>query len=112
MAAEIPATHVIPAPTLNAETLCDRPAADRPTSVVSAVEQLLVDTDAAAAAVSISPASWFRLKAAGKTPAPVKLGGRTLYRVEDLRLWVSWGCPPRKVFEARLASKNANGRPR
>jgi hypothetical protein len=68
-----------------------------------------VDTDQAAAICGVSPASWFRLKAAGKTPAPVKLGGRVLHRVEDLKLWVALGCPDRKTFEAQ---KSANGRPR
>lgn len=63
-----------------------------------------MDTDRAAAICAISPATWFRLKAAGKTPAPVKLGGRVLYRLADLRLWVSLGCPPRKEFEARKAA--------
>jgi predicted DNA-binding transcriptional regulator AlpA len=81
-------------------------AAAQPVS--QAVEVLLVDTDAAAAMCGISPASWYRLKARAATPAPVRLGGRTLYRVEDLRLWVRWGCPPRKEFEARRA---AGGRP-
>jgi predicted DNA-binding transcriptional regulator AlpA len=75
----------------------------------AAVEPLLVDTEQAASICGVSPASWFRLKAAGKTPAPVKLGGRVLYRVEDLKLWVALGCPDRKSFEAH---KSANGRPR
>jgi predicted DNA-binding transcriptional regulator AlpA len=72
-------------------------------SRAAAVEPLLVDTEQAAAACGIGRATWFRLKSAGKTPAPVKLAGRVLYRVEDLRLWVSLGCPSRKEFEARKA---------
>jgi hypothetical protein len=52
-----------------------------------------------------SEASWWRDHAAARIPAPIKLGGRTLWRVEDLRLFVSWGCPPRKEFEARKAAK-------
>jgi hypothetical protein len=82
----------------------DHPANVRPASPAPGVEPLLVDTDQAAALCSVSPASWYRLKAAGKTPAPVRLGGRVLYRVEDLRLWVGWGCPSRKEFEARKAA--------
>jgi prophage regulatory protein len=76
---------------------------DRP----PAVEPLLLETDRAAALCGVSPASWYRLKAAGKTPAPLRLGGKVLYRVEDLRLWVALGCPSRKEFEAR---KTAGGR--
>jgi hypothetical protein len=77
-----------------------------PTAEVPRLEPLLVDTDQAAAVCGVSPASWFRLKAAGKTPAPVKLRGRVLYRVEDLRLWVQLGCPDRKTFEAYKAAKH------
>jgi hypothetical protein len=83
----------------------------QPPSSASPVEPLLVGTDQAAALCAVSPASWYRLKAAGKTPAPILLGGRVLYRVEDLRLWVALGCPVRKEFESRRAAQ-ANGRPR
>jgi predicted DNA-binding transcriptional regulator AlpA len=72
----------------------------------------MVDAKDAAAMCGISSATWYRHKAAGKTPAPVKLGGRVLYRVEDLTLWVALGCPDRKTFEARKAAGNANGRSR
>jgi predicted DNA-binding transcriptional regulator AlpA len=71
------------------------------------VEPLLVDTDQAIAVCGgIGRATWFRLKSAGKTPAPVKLGGRVLYRLEDLKLWVSLGCPARAVLEAHRAAGN------
>jgi predicted DNA-binding transcriptional regulator AlpA len=97
---------------MGAETIpfrAERPAAQQPqTPTAGPFEPLLVVTDAAAALCGISPASWYRLKAAGKTPAPVKLAGRTLYRVADLQLWVALGCPDRKTFEARRAA--AHGR--
>jgi len=32
---------------------------------------------------------------AGRTPAPVRLGKRTLWRIQDLEAWVASGCPPR-----------------
>ena len=106
---DIPAVRLAPAPD-PAPAVEDPPAAPpvgRPASPAPSVEPLLVGTDHAAAMCGISPASWYRLKAAGKTPAPVQLGGKVLYRVEDLRLFVSWGCPDRRVFEAM---KNANRR--
>jgi hypothetical protein len=79
----------------------------RAAAVLSApVEPLLVDTEQAAAACGVGRATWFRLKSASKTPAPVKLAGRVLYRVDDLKLWVALGCPPRKEFEARKAAGN------
>ncbi len=74
------------------------------------LEPLLVDARAAARLVGISLATWHRLKSARRIgPAPVRLGGRVLYRVGDLRLWTEWGCPPLLEFEARLS---ANGQPR
>ncbi len=102
-----PAAEAAPADTAEAP----RPDAGRPPTLAAAVAPLLVDTDAAAAACGVSPASWYRLKAAAKTPAPVRLGGKVLYRVEDLQLWVSWGCPARHEFEARKAAQR-DGRPR
>jgi predicted DNA-binding transcriptional regulator AlpA len=68
------------------------------------IEPLLVPAPEAARLCGISEATWFRLKSAGNTPPEVRLGGRVLYRVEDLRLWVSWGCGTRREFEARKAA--------
>ncbi len=93
-----------------AEAPPDRPDAARGRADAG-VPPLLVDTDEAATLCAVSPASWYRLKAAGKTPAPIHLGGKVLYRVEDLRLWVAMGCPTQKEYAARRAA-NANGRPR
>src|SRR5262249_47453610 len=89
------------APPSPVEVLRDRPA--HRTEDARFAEPLLMDTDQAAASCAVSPASWYRLKAAGKTPAPVRLGGKVLYRVEDLKLFVALGCPDRKTFEARKA---------
>jgi predicted DNA-binding transcriptional regulator AlpA len=103
-----PAIGIVDAPPADSvESLKDVPFAGQPKSMVAAVERLLVDTEHAAVTCSISTASWYRLKAAGRTPAPVKLGGRTLYRIEDLRLWVRLGCPTRKEFETRKAANQA-----
>jgi hypothetical protein len=94
------------APTDPVEAPCAARAGGRPPIPAPAVEPLLVDTEQAAAACSIGRATWFRLKSRGMTPAPVKLAGRVLYRVEDLRLWVSLGCPSRKEFEVRKAAES------
>jgi predicted DNA-binding transcriptional regulator AlpA len=64
------------------------------------VPPLLLAAAAAAAACSLSKSSWWRLYSGGHTPAAVKLGGRTLWRREDLELWTRAGCPDRKEFEA------------
>jgi predicted DNA-binding transcriptional regulator AlpA len=107
--------HTLPLPSDPAPNAFEALAevkATLPKTLTATVEPLLLDTDQSATLCGVSVASWFRLKAAGKTPAPVKLGGRVLYRVEDLRLWVAWGCPDRKTFEARKAAENSNGRSR
>jgi hypothetical protein len=93
------------------EALRNRPDAGRPVGLVASIEPLLVDTDQAAALCSISPAGWYRLKAARKTPLPVRLGGKVLYSVADLKLWVALRCPPWAEFEARRAAQ-AGGRSR
>ena len=94
-----------PAPALvpcTPEMANGRPAPERAAPpAVPPIETLLVNANEAAVACGIGRATWFRLKAAGKTPAPVKLAGRVLYRAEDLRLWVAMGCPDRKTFEAQ-----------
>jgi predicted DNA-binding transcriptional regulator AlpA len=69
------------------------------------VETLLVPADVAGPMCGRSEASWWRDHAAGRIPAPVKLGGRTLWRVEELRRWIEAGCPPRKTWEVIQANR-------
>jgi predicted DNA-binding transcriptional regulator AlpA len=68
-----------------------------------APEPALVPAKLAARLCGISKASWERLHAAGKVPAPVRLGGRVLWRLEELRRFIDAGCPPgwRAVEAAR-----------
>jgi prophage regulatory protein len=66
----------------------------------SAFQPLLLSAEVAARMCGRSEASWWRDHAAGRIPAPIKLGGRTLWRAEELRRWVENGCPPRSVWEA------------
>jgi predicted DNA-binding transcriptional regulator AlpA len=56
---------------------------------------LLVDAGAAAKLCGVSKATWYRLMSAGKVPAPIRLGGRVLWRVRELELWTEHGCPDR-----------------
>jgi predicted DNA-binding transcriptional regulator AlpA len=61
---------------------------------------LLVPANVAGPVCGRSEASWWRDHAAARIPRPVKLGGRTLWRTEELRRWVQAGCPDRKTWEA------------
>jgi predicted DNA-binding transcriptional regulator AlpA len=66
-------------------------------------DTLLIPADVAGPMCGRSEASWWRDHAVGRVPAPVKLGGRTLWRVQELRAWVAAGCPLRMAWEALLA---------
>lgn len=60
---------------------------------------LLADAKAAARLCGgISVRTWWALNSAGKTPLPVRLGRRTLWKIEGpdgLTAWVAAGCPAR-----------------
>jgi len=68
-------------------------------------DTLLVPADVAGPMCGRSEASWWRDHSAGRIPAAIKLGGRTYWRVRELRDWIDAGCPTRKTWEALLASK-------
>lgn len=66
---------------------------------------LLIGRIHAAKACSTSSRTWDRLVASGRTPAPVRLGGRPMWRVEELRGWIDAGCPDRPTWEAMTMGK-------
>lgn len=66
-----------------------------------AIEPVLVDARAAAAACGVSRSTWLAWDAAGINPRPVRIVGRVLWPVDDLRRWAAAGCPGREVFEQR-----------
>jgi len=49
--------------------------------------------------VPTSLRAWRRADSAGKIPAPIRFGGRKLWRTSDLKLWVELGMPDRETFE-------------
>lgn len=79
-------------------------------ATASTAEALLVPAPVAGSLCGRSEASWWRDHAAGRIPAPVKLGGRTLWRVEELREWVAAGCPDRRTWEALQSAHQKNGK--
>ena len=88
------------APADHVEAPRDRPGADRPAPLTATLEPLLVGAREAGRLCGRSEASWWRDHAAKRIPAPIRLGGRTLWRVQELREWVEAGCPDRKTWEA------------
>lgn len=41
---------------------------------------------------------------AGKLPAPLRIGGRVVWSVAEIKLWIRAGCPPRKEWDSRKAA--------
>ena len=54
---------------------------------------LLVDVRGLARLTSLSVRTLWRRVSAGAMPPPLKIGGRTLWRIDDIRDWVDDGCP-------------------
>ena len=42
---------------------------------------------------------------AGKLPAPLRIGGRVVWRVAEIDDWLAAGAPTREVWEARKAAR-------
>jgi predicted DNA-binding transcriptional regulator AlpA len=64
---------------------------------------LLISDRAAAALAGVSRAHWHRLRAAGKVPAPVRLGRKVLWRRSELVTWIEAGCPDARTWQAMQA---------
>ena len=62
--------------------------------------------DAARWCGDVSPSTWRDWNARGIVPAPARIGGRVLWRLDDLRNWSAWGHPGRAVFEERQARRD------
>ena len=60
---------------------------------------LLVDAAEAARRLSISKRHFLTMDITGRVgPKPVRLGGRVLWRAEELSKWVSRGCNCREIW--------------
>ena len=66
---------------------------------------LLVSDREAAHLAGVSRATWWRLHAAAKTPATVKLGRCRRWNRAEIVAWIEAGCPPRQLWEAAYAQR-------
>src|SRR5262249_33140903 len=64
------------------------------------VEALQVPDTVAARLAGVSRATWWRLHAAAKTPAAVKLGRKCLWNRVEVESWIAAKCPDRRTWEA------------
>lgn len=65
------------------------------------VQPLLVSATMAARLAGIATSSWWKLCAAGRTPAPLRLGRSTRWNRQELSAWIDAGAPSRERWEAR-----------
>jgi prophage regulatory protein len=61
---------------------------------------LLLTARQAAALCSTSLRTWRSWDSTGKIPRAVRIGGKVLWRSEELRAWVAAGCPDRVTWES------------
>lgn len=54
---------------------------------------LLLSANQVAEMLNISIRTLWRLRAAGKLPAPVRLGGSVRWRIDAIQAWIEAGCP-------------------
>ena len=61
------------------------------------IAPLLISASEAARLIGVSRSKWYQLYNEGRTPLPVKIDRRSLWRVSDIKTWVENGCKPRGV---------------
>jgi len=83
-----------------------RPTApEAPAAAAPALAPLLLTARQSAALCGVSKATWDRLNAASKVPAPVRLGGRVLWRRTELEAWTAAGCADRRTWQAQASGR-------
>lgn len=68
-------------------------------------KSLLINALDSADMCGVGKSQWYALVAAGKAPAPIKLGRKSLWRKDELKEWIGAGCPVRKIWENMLRKK-------
>jgi predicted DNA-binding transcriptional regulator AlpA len=69
----------------------------KPAAADASLAPLLIDIHALAVLLDRSVASLERDQAAGRLPAPVRIGGSKRWRRADIETWVAAGCPTRRT---------------
>ncbi len=105
MTYESPASGTSGSRTASLDDMASTPEPESDASAPLALDPsvLLIDAGDVARRLSISRSAFYKLVATRTAPQPIRLGRRTLWRVEELEEWVRDGCPPIDRWE-RLAS--------
>ncbi len=71
---------------------------------------LLIDADGVAAMLGVSRRTVYSMQSTGELgPMALTVGGRKLWRTEELSRWVAAGCPRREVWVDLQKNANTNG---
>ncbi len=62
-------------------------------------EPLLVTAGEVATMLRISTRSLWRLRSAGILPEPLRIGGAVRWRADEIRQWITEGCPTPQTRE-------------
>jgi prophage regulatory protein len=67
----------------------------QPQNTTTAIEpdSLLISAEKLAQMLDISVRTLWRLRAAGRMPAPVRIGGSVRWRAQEVQAWIESGCP-------------------
>ncbi len=79
------------------------PAADPAADPAAA--PLVVDARRLAALLCAGVRTVRTWDAAGKLPAPVRIGGRVVWRTDEIRAWLAAGAPDRETWAALRAAR-------
>jgi len=80
------------------------PAADRPTPA-PALEPLLLSARDLAVLLRLGLRTIRSMDAAGKLPAPVRVGGSVRWQLDELRAWLDAGAPDRETWARIRAAR-------
>jgi predicted DNA-binding transcriptional regulator AlpA len=69
------------------------------------LEPLLLRAEQASAICGLSVSTWYEYMSAGRIPPSIKIGKARLWRLEILRRWCQWDCPPIDKFNQLLATE-------
>ena len=70
-----------------------------------AADPLLVDARRLAVLLSAGVRTLRTWDAAGRLPAPLRIGGRVVWRLDEVRAWLDAGAPDRETWAAMRGRK-------
>lgn len=82
-----------------------RPGTDPPARKRRRLSLLVVDARRLAKLLCAGIRTVRTWDAAGKLPAPIRIGGRVVWRVSEIRAWIEAGAPDRVTWAAIVAAR-------